>query len=158
MNEIIYINNIKERLFNHLNNQEFQILIIELLTLYKNNTSHLWYDIKYLNSCFEIFFTYFDRFKDPLTIFYTLFFNKLNNKNKLLHDFSKLNIKSKISYYLNIDSFINNDINVVENDFDLLSSILIYLDYIAVKDTVLFSGISLETDKGLSFKFKRKCR
>lgn len=157
MNEIIYINNIKERLFNHLSEDQFNTYLNTLLDLYQAETNHIWYDIKYLNSCLDLFFIYFNKFNDPLTIFYSFFFK--NNK-KISFNLDKI-IKQKISFLNTSSEFIFNDLNIKENDFELYQSILIYTDYIHIPTndkSKLFSGLSIESDKGLSFKFKRTNR
>lgn len=158
MNEIIYINNIKERLFNHLSEEQFNIYLKDFSDLYQNKSNHVWYDIKYLNSCLDLFFIYFNKFNDPLSVFYSFFFKDLEKLRSFTLD---KKTKQKISYFNHCSEFILNDLNIKENDFDLYKSILIYNDYICIPtndSSKLYSGLSVESEKGLSFKFKRICR
>lgn len=158
MNEIIYINNIKERLFNHLSEEQFNTHLKDLLGLYQNKSNHIWYDVKYINSCLDLFFIYFNKFNDPLSIFYAFFFKDLEKLKSYNLD---KKIKQKISYFNCCPEYLANDLNIKENDFDLYKSILIYNDYLNIPTndkSRLYSGLSIESEKGLSFKFKRICR
>lgn len=146
MNEIIYLNNIKERLFENINENEFK-KIINNLTLDVNSYSHIWYDINYINSCLELFFIYFDNINNPLSLFYS-FFKKNNPPQSLLKQKNFLN---------NYDTFINNDIGVTENDFNIYKSIVTYCSFVHIKfknNSILFCGISQEIPKGIMFKKK----
>lgn len=146
MNEIIYINNIKERLFNDLPYDVFIKHIEYLYSLFLENSTHFWYDIKYLNSCLELFFIYFDQIKTPLPVFYSLFLCINYQKDKVL--------SSKINYLLSNDEYIFNDLNINEEDFYIFKSIITYNDYVKIYPN-LFTGLSLESENGLVFKFKR---
>lgn len=158
MNEIIYINNIKERLFNHLSQDQFNNHLEDLLNLYQVNSKHIWYDIKYLNSCLDLFFIYFNKFNDPLPIFYSFFFKEIKKPYTFILDNK---IKQKIFYFNSYSEYVENDLNIKQNDFELYQSIIVYNDYINIptKDkSKLYSGLSIESERGLSFKFKRTCR
>ncbi len=150
MKEIIFINNIKERLFDLLPQKDFDSILDKLLNeTLKDN--HIWYDIKYINSCLELFFIYFNKFNKPLPVFYCLF-------NTSTIDLPST-ISRQISFLKHSKEFINNDLNISENDFNLYKSILIYCNYVEVptqNSSKLYGGLSSETDKGISFKFKGK--
>lgn len=159
MNDLVYINNIKERLFDHLSEEEFNTHILELLDLFLNKSKkHVWYDIKYLNSCLELYFIYFNKINNPLPLFYTIFFKNIkSNKHITNLSLSKI-LKNQIFYLKNYSQYVLNDLNINENDYDILNSILFFNKEINVElneNVQIYSGLSYETENGLAFRFRR---
>ena len=155
MDDLIYIKNIKERLFEGMPQEDFDSFISNLLIIFEKNSSHIWYDLKYINTCLELFFIYYKKVKNPLPFFYSLFFKNIDTSflsAVKLHS----EIKSSIFFFTNTEEYLSNDLGITEQEYDLFKSILQYADYIniPVPVGVLYSGLSSESEKGLSFKFK----
>lgn len=161
MNDLLYLNNIKERLFNHLSSEDFDSLLTNLLNIFNKSSTHFWYDIKYLNSCLELYFIYFSKIEKPLPLFYSFFLKNVKHKVDLSFLNLDFNTKNKLYYFKNCKEFILNDLNISENDFNIFQSICLFNDYIKIplkEKAILCSGFSLDSDRGLSFKFKRTNR
>lgn len=159
MNDLIYINNIKERLFDHFSQEEFDTHIQILIDLYLNKSKkHLWYDYKYLNSCLELFFIYFNKINNPLPLFYSIFLKNINTSLHILNLNLSKSLINQIAYLKDINEYILNDLNINENDYDILNSILYYnkeINVVITEKTQIYAGLSYETENGVSFKFKR---
>lgn len=159
--ELLYVNNIKERIFPELSEKDFLSFIEKITNLYSSKSNHLWYDLKYLNSCLELFFIYYNKLSKPLPVFYALVLSGLKNPSQVFLDFNlSKNTYREVNFYLTTTSeYFINDLKITENDYDLYSSIKTYCDYIPVhidNNSQLYGGLSIETDRGLSFKFKGK--
>lgn len=159
MDEIVYINNIKEKILPNLKESDVDAYIKSLADSFKTHSDHIWYDLKYLNTLLELYFIYYSKIKEPKAFFYALIFKNLPYKilDKLIENDKQL--RNKVSCLLN-DTYLLNDLGITENDYDLLNSILLYAQYIEVPVPAgkLYSGISYDIEKGLSFKFKRTSR
>lgn len=170
--EIIWYHNTKQLLYKDFDYDNFNHLFKSINSFYQNVfpvTSRLWYNFKYINSILNLYFINFSKFKNPLPIFYALIFKHISTETLRLKvssvEFFNMfykqdrlyplgNIKSHVIFYLTNEYFINNDIGVVESDFNLFTDILIINSPIKISSNI-FSGVYFGFDDGLSFKFKR---
>lgn len=165
-NNILWSKNIHQLLFNHLEEDCFNLFIADLESCYTlNKSKHIWKDFQYLNTCLDLFLSYIDKIKNPVVLFYAIIFSNIPDKSKLklfiandrTYDICNTKLIPKVLFLLNNDEFVNNDFGVTQEDFNYYQDILKYSEGIKIESNI-FVGLSIQTDKGLSFKFKRKNR
>lgn len=117
-----------------------------------------------------MYLTYFKKLNDPLSAFYSLVFYRIIDEEELdqavnvsafknfvtrdtTYPIAHTRVNNYVSFVLQNKTFINNDLNISENDFNIIKDIILYTDYIKIKPNI-WSGLSFESDHGLTFKYK----